>query len=184
MFVYGPVAPSTVLLLHRMGLSRKAIAHLTGISLRTISHWCRTGPPAGLCSDVGARHRPGPKRQTPTSREDLLAGADLAAYAYLLGLYLGDGHIAENRREVYALRIAMDSRYPGIIGETVRAVRRFFPETVRTSSNILGTTPFTSSVPQRRGQCSFPSMARGESTRARSSSSRGSGQSSSSTRRS
>ena len=134
MFVYGPVAPSTVLLLHRMGLSRKAIAHLTGISLRTISHWCRTGPPAGLCSDVGARHRPGPKRQTPTSREDLLAGADLAAYAYLLGLYLGDGHIPENRREVYALRIAMDSRYPGIIGETVRAVRAVLP---RNRTNVV-----------------------------------------------
>jgi hypothetical protein len=28
---------------------------------------------------------------------------DEAAYAYLLGLYLGDGHIARGRRDVYAL---------------------------------------------------------------------------------
>jgi hypothetical protein len=30
---------------------------------------------------------------------------DGAAYAYLLGLYLGDGHIARGARDVYALAI-------------------------------------------------------------------------------
>jgi len=37
------------------------------------------------------------------------------AYAYLLGLYLGDGCISQNRRGVYRLRITLDLRYPGII---------------------------------------------------------------------
>jgi hypothetical protein len=128
-FVYGPDGPSAVIHLYRMGLSRKAIARLTGISIRTVSKWCRNGPPAGVCADAGYRHRPGPRRRqvNAVDREALLAAADLASYAYLLGLYLGDGHIAQQRRDVYGLRISMDSRYPRIIGETVRAMRAVLP---------------------------------------------------------
>jgi hypothetical protein len=125
-----------VIQFQRMGLSRKAIARLTGVPIRTISRWCRMGPPAGSCSDIAVRHRPGPKRRRvhDTNREDFLAVADLGSYAYLLGLYLGDGHIAGNRNGVYVLRIAMDSRYPGIVGETVRAMRAVLP---RNRVNVL-----------------------------------------------
>jgi hypothetical protein len=42
-------------------------------------------------------------------------------YAYLLGLYLGDGYICRAGR-TYRLRIAMDSRYPGIIEEARAAI--------------------------------------------------------------
>jgi hypothetical protein len=38
-----------------------------------------------------------------------------AAYVYLLGLYLGDGCISPVHRGVYRLRIALDTRYPGVI---------------------------------------------------------------------
>src|ERR1700735_3138408 len=38
-----------------------------------------------------------------------------AAYAYLLGLYLGDGCISAHAREVFRLRVVLDARYPGII---------------------------------------------------------------------
>jgi hypothetical protein len=68
------------------------------------------------------------------SRGALLSAADLASYAYLLGLYLGDGHIVAQRRGVYALRISMDSRYPGITGETVRAMRAVLP---RNRANVI-----------------------------------------------
>ena len=34
------------------------------------------------------------------------------AYAYLLGLYLGDGHLIRMRRNVFALRIFLDAKYP------------------------------------------------------------------------
>ena len=44
-----------------------------------------------------------------------------APYAYLLGLYLGDGYICRTGRS-YRLRIAMDSRYPGIIEEARSAI--------------------------------------------------------------
>ena len=43
------------------------------------------------------------------------------AYAYLLGLYLGDGYICRSGR-TWRLRISMDSRYPGIIEEARAAI--------------------------------------------------------------
>jgi hypothetical protein len=45
-----------------------------------------------------------------------------AAYAYLLGMYLGDGCISRHPR-AYRLRITLDSRYPGLIRECASAMR-------------------------------------------------------------
>jgi hypothetical protein len=42
-------------------------------------------------------------------------------YAYVLGVYLGDGTIAESARTA-SLRIACDARYPGLIEEMTRAI--------------------------------------------------------------
>jgi hypothetical protein len=50
-----------------------------------------------------------------------------APYAYLLGLYLGDGFLARGPR-AWCLRVYFDARYPGIIGECVRAVRAVRPD--------------------------------------------------------
>ncbi len=43
-------------------------------------------------------------------------------YAYLLGLYLGDGCISDVRKKTFRLRIALDLRYPGIIDECKHAI--------------------------------------------------------------
>jgi hypothetical protein len=48
-------------------------------------------------------------------------------YSYLLGLYLGDGHVAKFPRTL-RLQIYLDSAYPGIIGECVRALRGVMPD--------------------------------------------------------
>ena len=45
-------------------------------------------------------------------------------YAYLLGLYLGDGCVSAHARGVYRLRVVLDARYPGIIETTAGAMRR------------------------------------------------------------
>lgn len=53
-------------------------------------------------------------------------GLDVGAYAYLLGLYLGDGHIVRNKRGIYVLSIFQDNRYQGLIEEyrdVIRAVK-------------------------------------------------------------
>lgn len=47
---------------------------------------------------------------------------DGPAYAYLLGLYLGDGCISAHPRGVYRLRITLDAVYPMIVAECADSV--------------------------------------------------------------
>jgi hypothetical protein len=58
---------------------------------------------------------------------EIWARKQARAYAYLLGVYLGDGHITRNRRNVYCLWIHMDARYPRVIKEVVQAVSAVMP---------------------------------------------------------
>lgn len=51
-------------------------------------------------------------------------------YAYLLGLYLGDGCLSRTRRDVYRLGITLDAKYPGIIAESRAAMRMVLPNKV------------------------------------------------------
>lgn len=53
-------------------------------------------------------------------------------YAYLLGLYLGDGCISKAKRGVYCLRITLDAKYPQIISECQGALTLSFPRRERT----------------------------------------------------
>jgi len=48
------------------------------------------------------------------------------AYAYLLGLYLGDGCLAHGERVLF-LRVSLDARYAGIVGECASAMRAVKP---------------------------------------------------------
>jgi hypothetical protein len=96
-----------VLALARAGHSQRAIERLTGIPPTTIRNW------------LGGR--------VPTRREVVIDALPGAAYAYLLGLYLGDGFIAHGPR-ASGLQIFFDARYPGIIGEAVRAIRAVRPD--------------------------------------------------------
>ena len=49
------------------------------------------------------------------------------AYAYLFGLYLGDGGISRNER-VYRLRVSLDLKYSQIIAECVQAIETLLPD--------------------------------------------------------
>jgi hypothetical protein len=48
------------------------------------------------------------------------------AYAYLLGMYLGDGYINKEPR-TYKIRISLDSRYPNIIESCARTIETILP---------------------------------------------------------
>ncbi|GAB2640247.1 transcriptional regulator [Kribbella swartbergensis] len=65
-----------------------------------------------------------PDRRSYLSACPLCANGKLtrSPYAYLLGLYLGDGCLSKHRRDVYALRIACDDRYPRLIDEAESAI--------------------------------------------------------------
>lgn len=52
---------------------------------------------------------------------------DGAAYAYLLGLYLGDGHIARGARDVYVLAIACSDDWPGLKAGARQALSAVMP---------------------------------------------------------
>ena len=47
---------------------------------------------------------------------------DESAYAYLLGLYLGDGHIVHGPRDVYVLAIACSDDWPGLMAAARQAM--------------------------------------------------------------
>jgi hypothetical protein len=62
-----------------------------------------------------------------TEGHSLVGTPAAPTYAYLLGLYLGDGYLAATRRGVFHLRITLDARYPGVVAEAARAVSEILP---------------------------------------------------------
>lgn len=54
---------------------------------------------------------------------------DEPAYAYLLGLYLGDGHISQHSAHgAPSLMITLDDAWPGIQDEAEQTLRKVFPD--------------------------------------------------------
>jgi hypothetical protein len=107
-----------VLELHAQGLNNCEIARVSGIPRSTLRQWLKPGVPrlpAGPSCEFCGHH--------PHDFEALPA----AEYAYLLGLYLGDGCISAGRKRVYRLRISMDTKYPGIIAECAHAMKAVLP---------------------------------------------------------
>ena len=93
----------------RWGLNDCQISRMTGIPRHTILDWRH-----------GKRKRHGMSVSgCPIHGEGV---HDAATYAYLLGLYLGDGHIVRTPR-TYNLRIVLDLKYPLIIQECAAAIR-------------------------------------------------------------
>lgn len=96
------------------GVNDCEISRRTGIPRTTVRDWRRGAPPSrrhmhGCCRCVGLDPSP-----------------PGASYAYLLGLYLGDGCISEHPR-MFKLRIVLDAKYPGIIAECVSAIEALRP---------------------------------------------------------
>src|SRR5437762_9794789 len=96
--------------LHRGGLNACQIARAMAIPRPTIREW------------IVASKSPAVERLTGCFRCDereLTAASD---YVYLLGLYLGDGHLSCNYKHVWRLRIFQDARYAGLIDECRLAI--------------------------------------------------------------
>jgi len=109
-----------VILVHeldREGWNRSQISRLSGIPRSTVKDWLR--------NDHVERARSRCPRCGHASNDfSRLPGA---SYAYLLGLYLGDGVISRGRGRCFRLRITMDSRYPGVIEAARDAMRSVMP---------------------------------------------------------
>jgi|SRR5215211_525015 len=103
--------------LSALGLSDVEVSRRTGIPRSTVRDW-RRGRIPGL----------GPGRQAkccPICEPDA-PNLPSSEYAYLLGLYLGDGCVSRNRR-TYSLRIFLDAAYPGIVESCRRAIEAVRP---------------------------------------------------------
>jgi hypothetical protein len=103
-------------------LSKKAIARETGVSRAQVRLWISQGIDEVLTSPMRAKGPPCDGRNCK-----FLATVNAAAYAYLLGQYLGDGCISQGRRDVYKLRITMCDAYPQMRDECELAIRMVMP---------------------------------------------------------
>lgn len=121
-------------------------AALHGVAVKTIRRWRR---------EYQRRGRPRGQTHTraPCPRCDG-AEIDEAAYAELLGWYLGDGHISRGRRDVWNLHVANDLKYVldnERLGETMRRVKPGGRPHVRLAPGCLIIT-----VSWKHWPCLFP----------------------------
>jgi hypothetical protein len=98
------------------GMPDGDIARLVGVPTRTVRTWRRRGSP---------RHE---RRAIATSA---WRPRDEPSYSYLLGLYLGDGHITRRRTHAPFLRLTLDLRYELILAEATGAIEATLPVSVR-----------------------------------------------------
>ncbi len=131
------------------GRSLSSVSRETGISRYAIRSWQtriepveRVGKPCPRCQEV-----PGPPE-------------DPAAYAYLLGLYLGDGCINAHRRGVYTMRVVLDHAWPGIIDACEVALRAVRPDNSVFRVQKQGCAAVTST--SKHWPCLFPQHGPGK----------------------
>ena len=111
-----------ILELWERGFNKKQIASLTGIPRGTIIYSIeKFGNLEGLANSV----RAGKERSIETITEPWTS-EHRKHYAYLLAAYLGDGCVSKVRN-TFRLRIACDSKYPGIIQRLIEAIPYFCP---------------------------------------------------------
>lgn len=114
--MYDVTVRKQALALVAQGRSLNSVSKQTGISRWSLRSWQARLLPvsrgAGQCGRGADPPRP---------------PADIANYAYLLGLYLGDGCISRLDR-TYSLRIACADSWPGLIDECARAIKAVRPD--------------------------------------------------------
>lgn len=79
---------------------------------------------------------------------------DESSYAYLLGLYLGDGHIVRGPRDVYVLAIACSDDWPGLMAAARQAMAAVMPASSVSGVKQTGCTMIKSY--SKHWACLFP----------------------------
>ncbi|MBT2458563.1 helix-turn-helix domain-containing protein [Streptomyces sp. ISL-86] len=103
----------------RDGTRNADVARRLNVPLGTIGYWKHVDrAKRGECPGA---HNPDCSRCDGST-------LDTQAYAYLLGLYLGDGHISQySRHRVPNLMITCDDKWPGLMDSAEQAMQRVFP---------------------------------------------------------
>jgi hypothetical protein len=133
----------SALRLSEQGLIDREVAQITGVSIGAVQKW-RTG------------QRRTPEKEQKHAHCPRCDGGPLdeAAYAYLLGLYLGDGHKSRHRRGVFALSIACGDVWPGLITAAKQAMRDVVPTSTAFGVQRIGMTEVKSY--SKHWPCLFP----------------------------
>ncbi|MFD9032972.1 helix-turn-helix domain-containing protein [Streptomyces sp. NPDC059567] len=117
---HGTEVRQRALSLLRGGATNADVARELNVPKGTIGYWKHVD--RATRGECPGRHSP--KCPLCDGRE-----LDEAAYAYLLGLYLGDGHIIKNRAmRVPSLSITCANSWPVLIRECVRAMESVLPD--------------------------------------------------------
>ncbi|MFI9323788.1 transcriptional regulator [Kitasatospora aureofaciens] len=141
--MYDTATRQRALELHASGLTFSQVSRVTGISRYAIREWASGVVPS-----------PRMTAECPVRDGRLDPSRPRADYAYLLGLYLGDGCISEGRRQVHALRIACCDAWPGLIDECERAVSAVMPHNKVNRVRAPGCTSVVST--SKHWPCLFP----------------------------
>jgi hypothetical protein len=125
-----------ILALWELGIPKKRIGLTLGIPRATVRDCIeRYGSVQGL-----EEHKLRAVRSTPDATLQRIQNPEdqkvQKAYAYVLGIYLGDGYIVRNKR-IYFLRVFLDDRYPEIIDTCVQKIQILLPEN---KVNVLHST--------------------------------------------
>ncbi|MFJ5226010.1 transcriptional regulator [Streptomyces sp. NPDC088400] len=134
------------------GQSLSAVSKQTGISRAAIRSW-------QIRIDPLPRMR-GRTTACPRCLPEPVAPADSASYAYLLGLYLGDGCISRHRHGGYYLRIACADAWPGLIDRCRTAITAVRPGNTVCLLQKQGCVMVTSY--DRHWPCLFPQHGPGK----------------------
>jgi hypothetical protein len=120
-------------------------AEICGVSIAAVRHWRR-----------GTRRMPdsGTRADTPRCSRCHGCPLDELAYSYLLGLYLGDGHITPGRRNVYALSITCCDAWPGLMEQARAAMSAVMPASSVFAVARIGCTQIKST--SKHWPCLFP----------------------------
>ena len=135
--------------LFELGISIAAVARQAGIPRSTVRGWVENNftQRVGRGKSLDERCDPCPA----------VLNLDEEPYAYLLGLYLGDGCISRYPR-THILRVSLDVKYPNIIAECKAAMAVLLPNKVG-QVNRVGCVEVTSC--SQHWPCMFPQHGAG-----------------------
>ncbi len=112
----------TVLSMGRRGLNNSAISRATGIPRSTVAQWQN-----GRTPKFGAERNRGGACARCGPIGDPFPWLVVYQYAYLLGMYLGDGCLLAHPRKVFRLHITLDAAHPVLAAECLTAMELTMP---------------------------------------------------------
>ena len=146
MNIHGTAVRERALALLRGGAGNADVARALRVPRGTVGYWKHLDrAKRGEC----------PGRRGPTCPRCDGRDLDEAAYAYLLGLYLGDGHIAHSRAmRVPSLSVTCADSWPGLVDDCARAMEAVLPDNTATRVRRQGCREVK--ITSRHLLCLFP----------------------------